>query len=600
MADDNLEERSVEVLEIPDNVDDDLLLLYFENKRSGGGSVISVERSGDRALLVFEQPDVAARVVSKDGHTLSDAKLIVRRKPPKDRGRFLLRGVSPNTSLEMVELYVENLMGVDSDDYSLYPSAGKDLVLINLHKPLSQDFQKICSKASKKPLDGATVALEQVECTDSVLVENLPPSFGEDSLTLYFESSRGGGGKVMDVRRTTGGSTKITFKDVECVDRVLQKSHKWGETNFLVKPYFSFLEADGNEAFVNLQQEINQLSDDLNQTGANSLASLNESLSDLLISSSQPPRTAHHQADSSSKSKELPSPATPTPTAFPLEDAEKYTVQSDTEPVAFQIPVSDPTDLRLIGLSNLLDDLKHTYPDLDVTVAQDSVNVKGFGRLQAEQLKNRVLEFLGGFSQGVNLYVKNLDPGIDDERLHKEFSPFGTITSAKVMMDRDRSKCFGFVCFSSPEAACKAITEMHGRIVANKPLYVALAQRKEERQAFLNNRHRQKMARAMPIPVLNLFQPSPLSEHFMAPIPQVLNIAKYHPTSQMAQSRPSPRWTTPGIRPQRSQNLPANMQPSTPRPQRGMRPASQVPRMMSTPRAGSGNVSPRFSGGQNK
>lgn len=39
------------------------------------------------------------------------------------------------------------------------------------------------------------------------------------------------------------------------------------------------------------------------------------------------------------------------------------------------------------------------------------------------------------FFQGVNLYVKNLDDGIDDERLRKEFSPFGTITSAKVGLD---------------------------------------------------------------------------------------------------------------------------------------------------------------------
>ena len=36
--------------------------------------------------------------------------------------------------------------------------------------------------------------------------------------------------------------------------------------------------------------------------------------------------------------------------------------------------------------------------------------------------------------QGVNLYVKNLDDVIDDERLRKEFSQFGTITSAKVIL----------------------------------------------------------------------------------------------------------------------------------------------------------------------
>ena len=80
-----------------------------------------------------------------------------------------------------------------------------------------------------------------------------------------------------------------------------------------------------------------------------------------------------------------------------------------------------------------------------------------------------------------------------DLKLRSEFSQFGTITSARVMTDdKQGSKGFGFVCFATPEEATKAVTEMNGKIIGSKPLYVALAQRKEERRAFLETQHAQR------------------------------------------------------------------------------------------------------------
>lgn len=96
--------------------------------------------------------------------------------------------------------------------------------------------------------------------------------------------------------------------------------------------------------------------------------------------------------------------------------------------------------------------------------------------------------------QGANVYVKNLDDNVDDEKLQQEFGRFGPIVSAKVMSDeRSNSKGFGFVSFANAEDASRAINEMNGVIFGTKPLYASLAQRKDVRRSQLAVLHQQKM-----------------------------------------------------------------------------------------------------------
>jgi len=155
--------------------------------------------------------------------------------------------------------------------------------------------------------------------------------------------------------------------------------------------------------------------------------------------------------------------------------------------------------------------------------------------------------------QGVNLYVKNLDDTIDDERLRKEFSAFGTITSAKIMQDGGRSKGFGFVCFSSPEEATKAVTEMNGRIIVAKPLYVALAQRKEDRRAQLASRYMQHMAnlrQQQSAQYSQMFQPGPAGNFFIPAMAQTAQSRFYAPHAGQMPMRTAPRWgNAPTVRP---------------------------------------------------
>ncbi len=84
---------------------------------------------------------------------------------------------------------------------------------------------------------------------------------------------------------------------------------------------------------------------------------------------------------------------------------------------------------------------------------------------------------------GNKLYVGNLPYTVRDEDLQQSFGEFGSITSAKVMMERDtgRSKGFGFVEMGSDAEAQAAIAGMNGQSLGGRSITVNEARPMEAR-----------------------------------------------------------------------------------------------------------------------
>ena len=202
-----------------------------------------------------------------------------------------------------------------------------------------------------------------------------------------------------------------------------------------------------------------------------------------------------------------------------------------------------------------LHDSDHKGRKLFVARAQKKAEREEELRKSYEQAK---MEKLSKY-QGVNLYIKNLEDEVDDDRLRQEFEPFGSITSAKVMRDeKGSSKGFGFVCFSSPDEATKAVAEMNNKMIGSKPLYVSLAQRREVRRQQLESQIAQRNQIRM-------------QQAAAAGIPGgYLNGPMYYPPGPGAYPPPGGRgmmgYGQPGMMPPRPRYAPNNQVPGMPIP----------------------------------
>jgi len=81
----------------------------------------------------------------------------------------------------------------------------------------------------------------------------------------------------------------------------------------------------------------------------------------------------------------------------------------------------------------------------------------------------------------MNIYVSNLSFHTSEEDLKNMFSTFGTVTSVKIILDREtqRSRGFGFIEMSSADEANTAISRLNGKEIEGRALSVSVAREKE-------------------------------------------------------------------------------------------------------------------------
>jgi len=89
----------------------------------------------------------------------------------------------------------------------------------------------------------------------------------------------------------------------------------------------------------------------------------------------------------------------------------------------------------------------------------------------------------------MNIYVSNLSFDVQDQDLREFFTPYGEVTSAKIITDKfsGKSRGFGFVEMSDDTAAKKAIAELNDSVVDGRNLKVTEARPKEDRPARSNS-----------------------------------------------------------------------------------------------------------------
>ncbi|XP_058695342.1 protein mono-ADP-ribosyltransferase PARP14-like isoform X1 [Poecile atricapillus] len=242
-----------------EEIEDEILEMYFENKRKSGGGVIESFVKKDQQVIITFQDEQDAQEVLQRKHHLSKIDLVVKPwqvetsqescQVENSEGSLLptavvLENVKETTTDCMLILLVENVSGLSEDDgdfsVEMIPELCAAVVTFTRNIDAEEFVEKINQNHRARKQNITARCLEQTKC---VRAENIPSNTPSDYITVYFENEKYGGAQRVDVQQLPDEEAAIiTFGNQKDVANILAKKHSLNKTPIFVYPYYTSLE----------------------------------------------------------------------------------------------------------------------------------------------------------------------------------------------------------------------------------------------------------------------------------------------------------------------------------------------------------------------
>ncbi|XP_028411312.1 uncharacterized protein LOC114533887 isoform X2 [Dendronephthya gigantea] len=248
--------KTIYVSGIKETTTEDLICLFFENKRRTGGGELCEGNQGYKrisptvARLTFLRSKAVQnilRAANEKPFILDNNPLTVTTKlePTHDKSILLVKNLSLSTSKETLRDFVETKK--NTDVLNVVPGKhGKAIVI--LESEIDEDSSDDDCSNSEDPsnsfeLEESIISLEFAPLTKSIRVSNIPEETTSDSIKYKFSNPKIGGGTVTDITLDeNNGVANVYFKESSVVSALVKKSHKINDVSLTVIPYYDEFE----------------------------------------------------------------------------------------------------------------------------------------------------------------------------------------------------------------------------------------------------------------------------------------------------------------------------------------------------------------------